>query len=179
MAFRASSSPCSPRSPLSSSFPRSLGSSTTSPARSSALAPWLLTTFGGGLLGVWARSLGISQGIDQEHGNYESARQLLTQLRAVARRLSAGLDSDGMAAQLMATMHEHLDDSYAAVFVKMRGSVLVPLGYRGVGARQLLLPNDPLVERCWAEMEPVHGVVPSGNRDARHRWRCRFASGTG
>ena len=138
-------------------------------ARSLALAPWLLTTFGGGLLGVWARSLGISQGIDQEHGNYESARQLLTQLRAVARRLSAGLDSDGMAAQLMVTMHEHLDDSYAAVFVKMRGSVLVPLGYRGTEARHLLLPNDPMVERCWADMEPCIGVVPSGNREARHR----------
>jgi signal transduction histidine kinase len=138
-------------------------------SRALALAPWLLTTFGGGLLGVWARSLGISPGIDQEHGNYESARQLLTQLRAVARRLSAGLDSDGMAAQLMVTMHEHLGDSYAAVFVKMRGSVLVPLGYRGAEARQLLLPNDPMVERCWADMEPCVGVVPSGNRDARHR----------
>jgi signal transduction histidine kinase len=138
-------------------------------ARSIALAPWLLTTFGGGLLGVWARSLGISQEVDQEHGNYESARQLLTQLRAVARRLSAGLDSDGMAAQLMVTMHEHLEDSYSAVFVKMRGSVLVPLGYRGIEARQLLLPNDPMVERCWADMEPCVGVIPSGNREARHR----------
>ena len=74
-----------------------------------------------------------------------------------------------MAAQLMATMHEHLDDSYSAVFVKMKGSVLVPLGYRGMGAQQVLLPNDPMVERCWAEMEPVQGVVPSGNREARHR----------
>ncbi len=144
------------------------GRSRTS-GRALALAPWLLTTFGGGLLGVWARSLGISQGIDQEHGNYESARQLLTQLRAVARRLSAGLDSDGMAAQLMVTMHEHLDDSYAAVFVKMRGSVLVPLGYRGMEARQLLLPIVPMVERCWADMEPCVGVIPSGNREARHR----------
>jgi signal transduction histidine kinase len=51
----------------------------------------------------------------------------------------------------------------------MKGSVLVPLGYRGLGAQQLLLPNDSMVERCWAEMEPVVGVVPSGNREARHR----------
>ena len=150
-------------------FPAFIGTSQDLQTRSLALAPWLLTTFGGGLLGVWARSLGYTQGVDQEHGNYESARQLLTQLRAVTRRLSAGLDSDGMAAQLMTTMHEHLDDSYAAVFVKMRGSVLVPLGYRGAEARQLLLPNDPRVERCWADMEPCVGVVPSGNREARHR----------
>ena len=137
--------------------------------RAAALAPWMLTNFGGGLLGIWARGLGISQGVHREDGHYESARQLLTQLRAVTRRLSAGLDSDGMAAQLMVTMQDHLDDSYAAVFAKMKGSVLVPLGYRGLGAQQLLLPNDPLVERCWAEMEPVVGVVPSGNREARHR----------
>ena len=77
-------------------------------------------------------------------------------------------------------MHEQLDDSYTAVFVKMQGSVLVPLGYRGMGAQQVLLPNDPIVERCWAEMEPVQGVVPSGNREARHRaGRCRCGSGTG
>ncbi len=135
-----------------------------------ALAPWLLTNFGGGLLGVWARSLGLSQGPrGNQDAHYESARQLLTQLRQVTRRLSAGLDSDGIAAQLMATLHEELEDSYAAVFAKMKGSILVPLGYRGVGAQQFLMPNDPLVERCWAEMEPILGVVPSGNREARHR----------
>jgi signal transduction histidine kinase len=136
--------------------------------RVSDLAPWILTNFGGGLLGVWARTLGISPAASAD-GHYESARQLLTQLRAVARRLSAGLDSDGMAAQLMATLHEHLEDSYAAVFANMNGSVLVPLGYRGMGAQQILLPTDPMVQRCWAEMEPVVGVVPSGNRAARHR----------
>jgi signal transduction histidine kinase len=138
--------------------------------RALALAPWILTNFGGGLLGVWARNLGISQSPGRDaDGHYESARQLLTQLRAVTRRLSAGLDSDGMAAQLMATLHEHLEDSYAAVFANMNGSVLVPLGYRGMGAQQMLLPGDPMVQRCWAEMEPVVGVVPSGNRAARHR----------
>jgi signal transduction histidine kinase len=138
-------------------------------ARALALAPWILTNFGGGLLGVWARSLGISRSPDDADGHYESARQLLTQLRAVARRLSAGLDSDGMAAQLLATLQESLEDSYSAVFANMKGSVLVPLGYRGMGAQQILLPSDPMVQRCWAEMEPVVGVVPSGNRAARHR----------
>ncbi len=138
-------------------------------ARAIDLAPWLLTNFGGGLLGVWARTLGISEEPADKDSHYESARQLLTQLRSVTRRLSAGLDSDGMAAQLMATMHEHLGDSYSAVFVKMKGSILVPLGYRGMGAQQHLVPNDPMVEQCWAEMEPVQGVVPSGNRAARHR----------
>ena len=138
-------------------------------ARVTALAPWLITNVGAGLLGVWARKLGGANAPWRQDTNYESARQLLTQLRTVTRRLSAGLDSDGMAAQLLATVHEGLEDSFAAVFVNMKGSVLVPLGYRGPGAQQLLLPNDPLIERCWTEMEPQQAVVPSGNRDARHR----------
>jgi signal transduction histidine kinase len=142
------------------------------------LATWMLTNFGGGLLGIWARNAGPGGLAGDNDAHYESARQLLTQLRAVARRLSAGLDSDGIAAQLMETMHEHLGDRYAAVFVRMNGSVLVPLGFRGVGTSQVLGPTDPIVERCWAEMEPVQGVVPSGNRDARHRTALPLRVGT-
>jgi signal transduction histidine kinase len=134
-----------------------------------ALAPWVLTNLGGGLLGIWARQhgvIGLSEGND---AYYESARQLLTQLRTVTRRLSAGLDSQGMAAALLETMHERLDDSFDAVFVKLHGSLLVPLAYRGVGAQQLLAPDDMLVERCWAEMKPVLGIVPTGRLESRHR----------
>jgi signal transduction histidine kinase len=138
-------------------------------ARVTALSPWLITNLGAGLLGVWARKLGPADAPWKQDTNYEAARQLLTQLRTVARRLSAGLDSDSMSAQLLDLVHERLDDSYAAVFVNMKGSVLVPLGYRGLGAQQVLLPNDPLIEQCWAEMEPRQSVVPSGNRKARHR----------
>lgn len=137
--------------------------------RTTELAPWILTNLGGGLLGVWARSLGATGLSEDPDTYYESARQLLTQLRTVTRRLSAGLDSEGMAAALMATMHERLDDSYDAVFVKMQDSLLVPLAYRGMGAQQLLAPNDQLVERCWVAMAPVLGVVPAGDREARHR----------
>ncbi len=142
------------------------------------LAPWVLTTLGGGLLGIWARNLspeGISPTSD---AHYESARQLLTQLRAVARRLSAGLDSDGISAQLMQTVHEHLEVRYAAVFVRTSSSMLIPLGFRGMGASQVLSPADPLVERCWSDAAPVQGVVPSGNRDARHRVALPLRVGT-
>jgi len=137
--------------------------------RAIAMAPWFLTAIGGGVLGAWARNLGRGRVGGDADAQYESARQLLTQLRSVARRLSAGLDSAGIAAQLMETVHEHLDDAYSAVFVRSSGSILIPLGFRGVGASQVLSPTDPLVERCWEDMAPVQGVVPSGNRDARHR----------
>jgi signal transduction histidine kinase len=130
---------------------------------------WLLTTCGGGLLGIWARSLGPPGIRGETDAHYESARQLLTQLRAVTRRLSAGLDSDGMSAQLMETVSERLECRYAAVFVKTSSSVLIPLGFRGPGASQVLSPTDPIVARCWASGTPVHGVVASGDREARHR----------
>jgi signal transduction histidine kinase len=138
-------------------------------ARAIALAPWLLTNLGGGLVGVWARNVGKTDVSGDGDAQYESARQLLTQLRAVARRLSAGLDSNGMSAQLMETVHEALDDRYTAVFVRMHSSVMIPLGFRGDGAAQVLGPADPIVERCWSQGTPVQGVVPSGKRDARHR----------
>ena len=142
-------------------------------------APWFLTIFGSGLLGMWARKPRPATAKVRGDSHYESARQLLTQLRAVTRRLSAGLDSEGMAAQLMATMQEHLDDSFAAVFVKMRGSILVPLGYRGLGAQQLLLPNDDLVERCWADARARGRRVPpaAARRATGSSCRCGWATG--
>jgi signal transduction histidine kinase len=146
--------------------------------RAVALAPWLLTNLGAGLLGVWARNLGHTKLTGDSDAQYESARQLLTQLRGVARRLSAGLDSNGMSAQLMETVHEALGDRYTAVFVRAHASVLIPLGFRGEGAAQVLGPADPIVERCWSEAGPVQGVVPSGNRDARHRVALPLRVGT-
>ncbi|MGA8210638.1 MAG: histidine kinase [Nocardioidaceae bacterium] len=146
--------------------------------RAVALAPWVLTTLGGGLLGLWTRSMGPGRVVGDSDEQYESARQLLTQLRAVARRLSAGLDSAGMAAELMETLHAHLDDRYSAVFVRTSGSILVPIGFRGIGAGQVLSPTDPIVERCWEDQQPIQGVVPSGNRDARHRVALPLRVGT-
>ena len=133
------------------------------------LASWLLIILGGGLLGLRARDLDPSRIDAAADAHYESARQLLTQLRSVARRLSAGLDSDGISAQLMECMHQHLDDRYAAVFVKTSSSVLIPLGFRGVGASLVLSPVDPIVLQCWSSTTPVQGVVASGDREARHR----------
>jgi signal transduction histidine kinase len=138
-------------------------------ARAMTLAPWILTSFGGGMIGLWARTMGPEGVSGRSDAHYESARQLLTQLRSVARRLSAGLDSSGISAQLLETVHEHLDDRYAAVFVTTGSSTLVPLGFRGMGASQVLGPTDPVVERCWRDMSPVQTVVPAGNREARHR----------
>ena len=78
-------------------------------ARSEVFAPWLLTSLGAGLLGAWLREIGKAP-VPASDPSYESARRLLTQLRTVARRLSAGLDPVSLASQMLATVHETTGD---------------------------------------------------------------------
>jgi len=101
--------------------------------------------------------------------SYESARQLLTQLRTVARRLSTGLDTPSIAGQLLAAVHEHLSDTRSAAFVRTEGGVLAPLGYRGGDAREVLQSDGYLVEDCWTAMKPLQGLHASNSDDPRYR----------
>ncbi|MFT4011086.1 MAG: histidine kinase, partial [Nocardioidaceae bacterium] len=48
--------------------------------------------------------------------------------------------------------------------------VLAPLGYRGIGAKESLSPEGPVVDACWAEMEPAHAVQTVGQASRRHRY---------
>ena len=62
----------------------------TSPARRSHdraefVAPWLVVSFGAGLLGAWLRVIGLGPATPHRDGSYEAARRLVTQLRTVAR----------------------------------------------------------------------------------------------
>ncbi len=67
------------------------------------------------------------------------------------------------------TVHQYLDDTHSAVFVRTDGGVLAPLGYRGSAAREALKSDGYLVDRCWAEMEPANDIQPSGLANRRHR----------
>lgn len=135
----------------------------------SILLPWLLTSLGVGLLCAWLRELRIGTRGFPGDTSYESARRLLTQLRVVARRLSSGLDAVSMASQLLVTVHQHLGDTHGAVFVRTEGGVLAPLGYRGLTAKEALLPEGRTVERCWSEMAPAQEAQASGLTDRRNR----------
>lgn len=134
----------------------------------SLVAPWILTSLGVGLLGSLLRQM-RPNGLPVTDASYESARRLVTQLRTVARRLSAGLDPVSMSAQLLSSVHARLGDTRAGVFVRTEGGVLSPLAYRGVDAQERLDSHDPVVESCWAEMEPAHSVTASGRADSRYR----------
>lgn len=131
------------------------------------LGPWLVTTLGVGLIGTRLRSFSGAAGATDP--TYETARRLLTQLRTVARRLSSGLDTVSLSDELLQTIHEHVSDTHAGIFVKTEGGVLSPIGFRGAQARDSLDPTDPVVNACWTSMEPEQSVRASGNANQRHR----------
>lgn len=133
------------------------------------LAPWLLTSMGIGLLGSWLRQIGRAPQGRVADASYESARRLLTQLRVVARRLSAGLDPVSMSSQIMAVVGDHLSPSQSAVFVSSDGGDLSPLGYTGSAAREEFLADSRVIDRCWTEMEPALSARATGVADRRHR----------
>ncbi len=139
------------------------------PQRAEVLAPWLLTGLGAGLLGVWLRQRGLTPRSTVVDASYEAAHRLLTQLRTVTRRLSAGLDPVGMSSQLLTVVHDQLQDTQSAVFVRAEGDVFSPLSYRGTGAREALIPDHPVIDECWSRMEPAHTITSSGRAD-RRRW---------
>ncbi len=139
------------------------------PQRLEVLAPWLLTGLGIGVLGVWLKQSGLGQRPAALDSSYESARRLLTQLRTVARRLSAGLDPVSMSSHLLSVVHDHLQDTQSAVFIRTDGDVFSPLGYQGAGARDSLLPDHQTLDECWTRMEPTHAIAASEQADHR-RW---------
>lgn len=121
------------------------------------LGPWFLTSAGVGLLGVWLRNFTKVLPADT---SYEAARRLLSQLRTVARRLSAGLDTGSMGMQLLHAVNDHLETIRSAVFIRTDGGVLTPIGYHGADAREHLQPDDLVVAASWTEMEPTTLAQP-------------------
>ncbi len=152
------------------------GSAATLEEGFSYAAPWIVASLGAGLTAQWVTQL-RSTPAQADEASYESARRLLSQLRTVARRLSSGLDPVSMASQILASVHESLEDTQSAVFVRTEGGVLAPLGYRGFNAKQALLPEGHLVDSCWAEMEPAHEHQASGLAGTRHRLALPLRSG--
>lgn len=117
--------------------------------RTELIAPWTLTIIGSGLLGAWVKSIGKAPTGSAISESYESARRLLGHLRTLARRLSSGLDPESLAVQILDGAMANLSINRAAVFVRTEGGVGAPLAYQGVGARELLSPDDYLVRACW------------------------------
>lgn len=144
------------------------GSAAAARAGAELAAPWIAASVGAGLMSGWFLQLRGKEGRGDE-ASYESARRLLGQLHAVARRLSSGLDPVAIATQILEDVNKHLDDTHAAVFVRTERGLSAALAYRGFEARHQLVPEDRLTEDCWARVEPATGIQATGRAGTRYR----------
>lgn len=129
-------------------------------------APWLLTSIAAGVLGSWIRITSVPSTNDSDA--YDSAHRLLSELRTVARKLSAGLDPVGIAHQILADVNDLVEDESAVLLVRSPGGSLLPLAGRGLATMSSEESDDHLVMECWTSEAPAHEtVVVDGRRAAR------------
>jgi signal transduction histidine kinase len=113
---------------------------------------WVLLAAAAGILAAWARS--ISQ--PDEPSAYLAAYRLLSQLRAVTRRLPGGLDPVTLGKSLLGSLHDVSPHERAIVLVHTEGSRLVPLVHTGSGDRfwNVTLEDDSSFADAWASQQP-------------------------
>ena len=92
-----------------------------------ASVEWVLLALAVGLIAVWARRLRLTVAVPPAGDNYVAAYRLLSQLRTVARQLSAGLDAAALAQALLNDLRGLVTYDNAAVFVRASGDRLLPL----------------------------------------------------
>ncbi len=114
---------------------------------------WVITGLGLGLLGSFVRSIHLRSAEADE--NYRNARELLTQLRALSGRLTAGLDPTDIADRIMSTALEELGAGRAAVFVRSDGDVVTPLRYSDAAAVEEFYDCEALVIETWKHREVI------------------------
>jgi signal transduction histidine kinase len=131
-----------------------------------SVSPWLLTAAAAGALSSWVRYTGEKQA--PEADAYDAAHRLLSELRTVARRLSAGLDPVGIAQQVLSDVHDVVQDDSSVLLVRSAGGTLLPLATRGRDTTVVDGTDDELVMDCWTSEAPTHeSVVYMGRRMAR------------
>jgi signal transduction histidine kinase len=119
----------------------------------SAVSQWTLIPLAVGLLGAWVHRL-QQRGAQPEHAAYASAYRLISQLRAVSRQLSGGLDPVSLGQQMLQQLHSQLPFDRGAVYVRSNGGRLTPITFHG--ADRLDWPTDhPLFDEAWASSAPV------------------------
>jgi signal transduction histidine kinase len=119
------------------------------------LSPWLLTSIGVGLLGSWLRAAGKIPHTSDRNSAYESAHRLLTQLRAVARRLSSGLDPVTIATHIRDDVIDTLTAARTGVFIRTEGGLLSPIAYSDGTAPEHLPTSAEISDGPWDKTEPT------------------------
>jgi signal transduction histidine kinase len=142
--------------------------SVPSPSEFSAAAagfvPWLVLVLAIGLIGTWFRRQASDDQVDMER--YASAFRLLSQLRVISRRLSAGLDPLALAAGLLEESQHLAPGGRAAVLVRSDGGVLIPLARSGAKDDSWLavVERDAVVLDAWTTEHPRAVEVAEGSR---------------
>ncbi len=118
---------------------------------------WVLLGLAFGLIAGWAQRLVVEQEPAAPVDRYAEARQLLSQLRRVTRRLPGGLDVTSSADALLQRCSEIAESNRSAVLVQPGSGSLVPAAVRGatrVPWRAPLTEPGPL-RAAWEGHEPV------------------------
>jgi signal transduction histidine kinase len=121
-----------------------------------AAAEWVLLAIAVGLIAVWARRLRLTAAPAPADDSYVAAYRLLSQLRTVARQLSAGLDAAALAHSLLHQLRERVPYDRAAVLVRGSGERLMPLVHVSpdpVSWEAGLADDSPFAE-AWMSQQP-------------------------
>ena len=118
-------------------------------------AQWVLLGLAFGLIAGWAQRMVAQEQVPDDR--YAEARRLLSQLRAVTRRLPGGLDVSSSAEALLDACGEIASPNRSAVLVRPGTGALVPAAVRGtqrVPWRAPLTEPGPL-QRAWHSRDVV------------------------
>jgi signal transduction histidine kinase len=121
-----------------------------------ASVEWVLLTAAVGLLATWARRLRLTTPAEPADASYVAAYRLLSQLRTVARQLSAGLDAAALAQGLLHDLRDKMPFDRAAVLVRGSGERLLPLVHLSpdpVSWEAGLADDSPFAE-AWMSQQP-------------------------
>jgi signal transduction histidine kinase len=133
------------------------------------VSPWIAVSLAAGFVADWMlRIRGDPASIGEQ--SYVSARRLLTQLRAVTRRLSSGLDPVSIGEQILFDVKAHALAPRSALFVRTESGTWTPLVYQGADARTAFEPEDETFQACVEHVQAVSTAQPSGRADCRHRF---------
>jgi signal transduction histidine kinase len=121
-----------------------------------ASVEWVLLTVAVGLLATWARRLRLTTPAEPADASYVAAYRLLSQLRTVARQLTAGLDAAALAHGLLHDLRERLPFDRAAVLVRGSGERLIPLIHQSPDPVTWVagLADDSPFAEAWMSQQP-------------------------
>jgi signal transduction histidine kinase len=127
-----------------------------------AAVEWVLLSFAVGLIAVWARRLRLTTPSAPADDSYVAAYRLLSQLRTVARQLSAGLDAAALAQSLLSDVRDIVPFDHGAVLVRATGDRLVPLVHisKDPISWEADLSGDSPFAEAWMSQQPQAQARP-------------------